>query len=222
MGALAAIFVRDVRLAFRAGGGATQTLVFFALTIVLYGLAVGPERRLLAEIAAPAIWISALLSALLSLDRILQSDFEDGSLEVLVQRTPTLPLLVLVKAAAHWATASAPLIAAAPLAGLLLALPPDGYLPLAASLAVGSPALSLIGALGAALTFPLRRAGVLMTLLTGPLFAPVVIFGVAAAETGADSGATYAASLLFLAAGSLISLLIAPLAGAAAIRFNLS
>ena len=222
MGALLAVFVRDVRLSLRAGGGAAQTIIFFGLTIVLYGLGLGPDRGLLAEIAAPAIWISALLSSLLALDRIFQADFEDGSLDIIAQRTPTLALLVLAKAAAHWASACLPLIIAAPVAGLLLSLPPGGYGPLALALLVGSPALSLLGALGAAITFPTRRAGVLMTILTGPLFAPVVIFGVTAAEAGAADAAVYAPSLLFLAAGSLISLVVAPLAGAAAIRFNLA
>lgn len=217
-----AVFLRDVGLALRSGGGAVQTLVFFALAILLFGLAVGPERAALARIAAPAIWVTALLSALMSLDRLFQADAEDGALDVIVQRTDTLALLVLAKAAAHWTTACLPLIAAAPAMGLLLALPEQALLPLILSLIVGTPSLSLIGALAAAATFPLRRAGVLVSILVGPLYAPAVIFGVSAAEAGAAGTPEYGPSLLFLAVGGLLALIVAPIGGAAAVRVNLS
>ncbi|MEO1013634.1 MAG: heme exporter protein CcmB [Pseudomonadota bacterium] len=216
MSAMAAIISRDVALAFRAGGGAAQGAVFFGLVTLIFVLGIGPEPAVLSRVAAPILWTGALLASLLSLDRMFQADFEDGSLEVLVQRTETLELLVLAKAFAHWASAILPLLAATPVLAVMLGA--DAIWPLLASLLVGSPALSLIGAIGAALTFPLRRANVLLTILIGPLFAPIVIFGVGAASSAGDG----APPLLFLAAASLFSLIVAPLAGAAAIRFNLS
>ncbi|MEO0400597.1 MAG: heme exporter protein CcmB [Pseudomonadota bacterium] len=222
MSALLAILARDVRLGFAAGGGAAQTLIFFFLTIVLFALAVGPDAASLKAVAAPILWTAALLAAFLSLDRLFQADFEDGSLEIIAQRTPTFGLLVLIKAAAHWLTTAAPLIVAAPIAGLLLNLPGEGYWPLLATLILGTPALSLIGAGAAALTFPLRRAGVLTTILVGPLYAPSLIFGVMAAEAGAVGDPLFQPTLLFLCAASLLALITAPLAGGAGLRLNLS
>lgn len=219
--ALGAIVARDVALAFRSGGGAAEAVVFYALVIVLFVLGIGPEPTVLARVAAPVLWTAALLASLLSLDRMFQADFEDGSLEMLVQRTPTLPLLVLAKALAHWLTTCAPLILATPVLGIVAGLAPDAVGPLMASLMVGTPALSLTGAIGAALTFPLRRASVLLTILIGPLFAPVVIFGVGAATADLSGPAGGGAPLLLLGAATLSTLLIAPLAGGAAIRFNM-
>ncbi|MBI1392570.1 MAG: heme exporter protein CcmB [Alphaproteobacteria bacterium] len=216
MRGLSAIIARDVSLAFRAGGGAAQTVIFYALVILIFVLGVGPDPAVLSRVAAPVLWTAALLASLLSLDRMFQSDFEDGSLEMLVQRTPTPGLLVLAKALAHWLTTAGPLLLATPLLAIIAGIEPAAVPPLMLSLLVGTPALSLTGAIGAALTFPLRRANVLMTILIGPLFAPTVIFGVAAATPGAD-----AAPMLFLGAATLSTVVIAPLAGGAAIRFNL-
>ncbi|MEM1396729.1 MAG: heme exporter protein CcmB [Pseudomonadota bacterium] len=219
-----AIVSRDIRLAFKSGGGSAQAVIFFGLIIVLFVLSLGPEPALLARTAAPIVWTGVLLSSLLSLDRMFQADFEDGSLDILVQRTPTLSLLVLAKALSHWVTTAAPLIVAAPVMAILAGAPEAGLMPLLVSLLAGTPALSLTGAIAAALTFPMRRANVLITILIGPLFAPVIIFGSSAANSasfaGGDQGLINPA-VLFLGAATLFTLLIAPLAGAAAIRFNI-
>lgn len=210
----AALILRDVTLAFRAGGGGAQTALFFALVALVFALAVGPDRMQLAALAAPILWTGALLAALVSLDRIFQADFEDGSLDVLVETSSMLEATVLAKALGHWLTSLLPLVVIAPLLGLLLNLPAPGYGSLLVSLLVGTPALSLIGALAAALTLSLRRASVLVAILATPLFAPALIFGVAAAQ--GDGRA-----LMLLGAASLVALIVAPLAGAAAIRFNM-
>ena len=221
MTAFLAIVDRDVRLAWRAGAGAAQTLVFFALCVVIYAIAIGPDIALLSGVAIPILWASSLLAGMLSLDRLFQSDAEDGSLDMMAQRSDSYGALVLAKAVSNWLTTALPLIVATPALGLMLSLPAEAYKPLLATLLVGTPALSLIGALVAALTFPVKRSGILMTLLAGPLFAPVVIFGVDAANAGAVGDPRYWPSLLFLAASSLVALIVAPLAGAAAIRFNM-
>ncbi|MBI1366407.1 MAG: heme exporter protein CcmB [Alphaproteobacteria bacterium] len=217
-----AIILRDVTLGFRAGGGATQAAMFFALVSLVFALAIGPEPARLSALAAPILWAGALLSALVSLDRIFQSDYEDGTLDVLVETADLLELRVLAKAAAHWLSSLLPLIVAVPLFALLLNLPVEGYWPLLASLLVGTPALSLIGALAAALTLALRRASILVSILAAPLYAPALIFGVGAAEAGAAGAPSFVPTLLLVAASSLFALVFAPLAGAAAIRFNMS
>lgn len=222
MSAFSAIIARDIALAFKAGGGAMQTAMFFALVALVFALAAGPEPQLLSRLAAPVLWAGALLSALVSLDRIFQADFEDGSLDVLVETADLLELRVLAKAIAHWLSACLPLVIATPVFGVLLNLPASGYGPLLASLLIGTPALSLIGALAAALTLTLRRASILVSILAAPLYAPALIFGVGAAEAGAAASPGFAPALLLLAAASLFALVFAPLAGAAAIRFNMS
>ncbi len=222
MNAFAAIVGRDLALAFRAGGGALQTIVFFALVALLFALAIGPDLAALSRFAAPVLWAGALLSALVSLDRIFQADFEDGSLDVLIETADFLETRILAKATAHWLSSCLPLILAAPLIAILLNLPIEGFWPLLASLLVGTPALSLIGAIVAELALAMRRASVLMSILAAPLYAPALIFGVAAAEAGAAASPDYAPALMLLGAVSLVALIVAPLAGAAAIRFNLS
>ncbi|MCA8896888.1 MAG: heme exporter protein CcmB [Parvularculaceae bacterium] len=222
MNGFLAIISRDVALGFKAGGGTVQTALFFALTALVFAIAVGPDTALLSRIAAPTLWAAALLSALVSLDRIFQADFEDGSLDVIVETADLLEGRVLAKAIAHWIAACLPLILATPVLALLLSLPAQGYWPLVLSLLVGTPALSFIGAISAAVTLSLRRAGVLIAILTAPLYAPALIFGVAAANAGASGAPNFIPSLLFLGAGTLFSMILAPLAGAAAIRFNMS
>lgn len=222
MSAFAAIVSRDMVLGFRAGGGALQTAIFFALTALIFALAIGPDADRLPAVAAPILWSGALLSALISLDRIFQADFEDGSLDVLVETSDLLEMTVLAKALAHWLSACLPLIVVSPALGILLNLPPEGYWPLIGSLAVGTPALSLIGAVAAALTLAMRRANILISMLAAPLYAPVLIFGVAAAEAGLRGDTSYAPAMLFLGASTLFSLIVAPLAAAAAIRFNMN
>lgn len=219
MSAFAAIVSRDVALAFRAGGGGVQGVLFFALAALIFAFAIGPDAGRLSSLAAPVLWACALMATLATLDRIFQADAEDGALDVLVETADPLELAFLAKALAHWLTASLPLIVAAPLLAVMFNLPAEGFAPLIVSLLVGTPALSLIGALGGALGLSLRRGGVLIAVLVAPLYAPALIFGVAAAKAG-DPAALPA--LMFLGAVTLFSLIVAPLAGAAAIRFNMS
>lgn len=217
---LLAILMRDSRLALRAGGGAGNTVMFFALTIVIFALAVGPDRAQLSANAAAVLWTAATLAAMLSFDRIFQADFEDGSLDTLIETTQTLSLVALTKAAAHWLTTLAPLILATPVLGLLLGLPDAAYGPLILSLLIGTPALSLLGAFASALALSLRRASMLMTILTAPLLTPALIFGVGAAKAGASGDPLYLPAMMILTAVSLSSCVVLPLATAAAIRFN--
>lgn len=219
MSAFAAIVSRDVALAFRAGGGAVQGVLFFAIAALIFAFAIGPDTALLSRLAGPVLWACALLATLATLERIFQADAEDGALDIMVETADPLELVFLAKALAHWLTTSLPLIAAAPLLAVMFNLPAEGFAPLIASLLVGTPALSLTGALGGALGLSLRRGGVLIAVLVAPLYAPALIFGVAAAEAGAPAALP---SLMFLGAVTLFSLVVAPLAGAAAIRLNMS
>lgn len=220
MRGFAALVLRDMSLAFRAGGGAVQAVMFFALTIVIFALAAGPDRARLAALATPALWTAATLAAMLSFDRLFQDDHEDGAFDAILETIDPLALAVIAKALAHWLSTLLPLIAASPLLALLLKLPGEAFAPLVMSLLLGTPALSLLGALASALTLSLKRASVLMTILTAPLLTPVVIFGVAAASAGAAGDPRYASTLMILAAVSLFACVFAPLAAAAAIRFN--
>lgn len=217
---LASIIGREVKLAFRAGGGALNGVIFFALTILIFALAVGPDRAQLSAAAAPILWTAATLAAMLSFDRIFQADYEDGSLDAFIETSDMLSLVALAKAAAHWLTTLAPLIIATPVLGLLLGLPAEAYGPLILSMLVGTPALSLFGALASALSLSLRRASMLMTILTAPLLTPAIIFGVGAANAGAAGDALFGPALMILAAISLFACVVLPLAAAAAIRFN--
>lgn len=217
---LMAIFERDVTLAFRTGGGALNSVAFFALTAIIFALAIGPDRARLSESAAPILWTAATLAAMLSFDRILQADFEDGSLDALIESGDLLSLVALAKAFAHWVSTLLPLILATPVLGLLLGLPAHAYFPLMASMVIGTPALSLFGALASALALSLRRASMLITILTAPLLTPAIIFGVAAANAGARGDALFGPALMLLAAMTLFGVLVTPAATAAAIRFN--
>ncbi|NWG92725.1 MAG: heme exporter protein CcmB [Parvularculaceae bacterium] len=216
-----AIFERDIALAFRAGGGAINSVVFLALTVLIFALAVGPDRARLAASAAPILWTAATLAAMLSFDSIFQADFEDGSLDVLAEATESLGFVAVSKAAAHWVSALLPLILATPPLAVLLGLPAAAYFPLVISLAVATPALSLLGVLASALALSLRRASILMTILTAPLLTPAVIFGVAAANAGAENSPLFGPLLMLLAAFTLLFLIAMPLAAGAALRFNI-
>ncbi|APZ54238.1 heme exporter protein CcmB [Salipiger abyssi] len=215
-----ALLTRDLRLAVRAGGGFGLGLAFFLIVTVLVPFGVGPETGLLARIAPGVLWIGALLACLLSLDRILALDWEDGSLDLLA--TAPLPMegIVSVKALAHWITTGLPLVLAAPLLGVLLSLPRDGYLWLLVSLALGTPALSVIGTFGAALTVGLKRGGLLLSLLVLPLYVPTLIFGAEAARRGAE-GLAVQTPLLMLAGISAGVIALLPFASAAVLRINL-
>jgi len=214
------LFVRDLKLAIRAGGGFGLGLSFFLIVTVLVAFGVGPDSATLRAIAPGILWVAALLACLLSLDRVFQLDFEDGSLDLLVTAPIPMESVVVVKAAAHWVTTGLPLTLAAPLLGLLLNLAPAGYVWLVASLALGTPALSMIGAFGAALTVGLKRGGLLLSLLVLPLYVPTLIFGAEAVRRGAE-GQAVATPLILLAGITLGTLALLPFAAAAAIRINL-
>lgn len=215
-----AILVRDLRLAFRAGGGFGLGLSFFLLVVVLVPLGVGPEGGTLARIAPGILWVGALLACLLSLDRIFSLDHEDGSLDLLATAPVPLEGAVAMKAFAHWIVTGLPLTLAAPVLALLLSLPPQGYVWLVASLAVGTPALSVIGAFGAALTVGIKRGGLLLSLLVLPLYVPTLIFGAEVVKRGA-AGAGVGLPMMLLAGITLGAAAVLPIAAAAAIRVNL-
>ncbi|MEL7486115.1 MAG: heme exporter protein CcmB [Pseudomonadota bacterium] len=222
MGGFVAILQRDLTLSIRAGGGAALSIAFFFLMILIFSLSFGPDPQSLSTIAAPAVWTAAILSAFVSFDRIFQDDFEDGGLDVIAETTDFLEGAFIAKTAAHWLTTAAPIILLTPAASAMLALGDGRLAPLMASLLVGTPALSLIGAFAAALTVSLRRAGVLVTILSAPLFTPLIIFGVEAANAERLSSPDFAPAMMFLGAYGLVCLIVAPFAGAAAIRANLT
>ena len=215
-----ALLIRDIRLAVRAGGGFGLGLAFFLIVVVLVPFAVGPEVALLARIAPGVLWIGALLACLLSLDRIFALDREDGSLDLLA--TSPLPLegVVAVKALAHWVTTGLPLVVAAPVLGVLMSLPGPGFMWLVVSLLIGTPALSAIGAFGAALTVGIKRGGLLLSLLVLPLYVPTLIFGAEVARGGAE-GLAVETPLVLLAAVTCVTVALLPFASAAVLRMNL-
>lgn len=208
---------RELRLALRLGGDSLLVVMFFVLVVVLFPFGVGPEPGILSRIGAGIIWVSALLAAMLSMDRLYQSDFEDGSLELLVLSPAPLETIVLAKAAAHWLTTGLPLIVASPLLGLLLNLEAGGIAVMLVSLTLGTPALSLVGAIGAALVLGARRGGVLISLLILPLFIPILIFGVGAVDA-ALLELTYRPQLMVLGALLLLAAALSPWAAATAVR----
>ncbi|ALG70376.1 heme transporter [Azospirillum thiophilum] len=211
------LVARDLRLALRQGSDATIAVMFFVLCVVLFPFGVGPEPNILARIAAGVIWVSALLASLLSLERLFQTDYEDGSLELLSLSSLPLEAAVLAKTLAHWLVTGVPLIVAAPLLAVLLNMDAEGFGVLVLTLTLGTPILSLIGAIGAALTLGARRGGVLLSLLILPLYIPVLIFGAGAIDA-AINGLTPRPHLLLLAGILAAALPLAPWAGAAALR----
>ena len=211
---------RDLALAVRAGGGFGLGLAFFLIVVTLVPFGVGPDTAILGRIAPGILWLGALLACLLSLDRILALDWEDGSLDLLATAPIPLEGVVVMKAAAHWLTTGLPLVLAAPAFGVLMNLPGPGYGWLTLSLALGTPALSVIGAFGAALTVGLKRGGLLLSLLVLPLYVPTLIFGAEVARRGAE-GLAIGAALPLLAGISLACFALMPFAAAAAIRVNL-
>jgi heme exporter protein B len=210
-----ALLLRDLRLATRAGGGFGLGLAFFLLIAVLVPLGVGPAPDTLRAIAPGILWVGALLACLLTLDRIFALDFEDGTLDLIATAPIPMEGVVAVKALAHWITTGLPLTLIAPVMGLLLNLAPNAYVWLVASLAVGTPALSIIGAFGAALTVGVKRGGLLMSLLVLPLYMPTLIFGATYVRTGDMT------PVLLLAGITLGAVALLPFAAAAAIRVNL-
>lgn len=215
-----ALLIRDLRLALRAGGGFGLGLAFFLIVVVLVPFSVGPQPELLGRIAAGVLWLAALLACLLSLDRILALDFEDGTLDVLATAPLPLEAALSVKALAHWLTTGVPLVVAAPVLAVLLNLPVAGYGGLVLSLLLGTPALSVIGTFGAALTVGIKRGGLLLSLLVLPLYVPTLIFGAEAARRSAN-GMDATTPMLMLAGISAGVLALMPFASAAVLRVNL-
>lgn len=211
------IVTHDLRLAFRQGGDSAMAVVFFVLAVVLFPLGVGPEPTVLARISGGVIWVTALLAAMLSLERLFQADFEDGSLEMLALAPVPLEVVVLAKCLANWLVTGLPLLIAAPILAVLLNMDASGFGTLIAAMALGTPVLSLIGAIGAALTVGARRGGVLLSLLVLPIYIPVLIFGVGAVEAAVLD---ISARPYLLALGGLLlaALPLAPWASAAALH----
>ncbi len=212
------IVARDLRLALRRRwADSTMVVTFFFLTVVLFPFGVGPDTAILARISSGVIWVTALLASMLSLERLFQADFEDGSLDLLVLGSLPLEAVVLAKSLAHWLTTGLLLIVAAPVLALLLNMSAEGLAALILAMLLGTPSLTLIGAVGAALTVGARRGGALLSLLVLPLYVPVLIFGVGAVDAAIFGMATRPHFLILgaLLAGTLV---LAPLAGAAALR----
>ena len=220
MNAFLAVIRRDMRLSLRQSTDSLMTLVFFVIAVVLFPFGVGPEPNVLARIGSGVIWVAALLASMLALEKLFQADFEDGGLELLALAPMPLEAVVLAKVAAHWLTAGLPLVIVSPLLGLLMNLPADVFPTLILALLLGTPALSLIGAIGAGLILGARRGGVLLSLLVLPLFIPVLVFGVSAVEAAAQD-LPAKASLLILGGLALGALALSPWAAAAAIRQSL-
>lgn len=214
---LLALYLRDVRLAFAAGGGGLVGVIFYLAVTAVAPFAIGPDLPLLAKIGPALLWLGALLSLLLGLERLFQADSEDGTLDQLRLGDNALVMVVLAKAAAHWTAAVLPLLLATPLAAVLLNMDLTALGLTLAGLLLGTPGLALIGAVGAAVAVSLRRAGVLIAILVLPLSVPFVIFGVAAVEA-ASAGRDPLPALALLGAASLMALVVAPIAAAAALK----
>jgi heme exporter protein B len=221
MTALSALLVRDMRLAVRVGGGALIGVLFFLTVVTLMPFAIGPDLALLARIGPAILWLGALLASLLALDRLIAADHEDGSLDLILMARAPLELTVAVKAIAHWLTTGLPLVIATPLLGLLLNLDPKGTGAVALTLLVGTPALTFIGLIGAALSVALRRGGLLLAVLVLPLTIPVLIFGVAASNAALVGPMSFGTPFTVLCALTLASMVLGPFAAAAALRHGM-
>ena len=218
---LTALLVRDMRIAVRVGGGALIGVLFFVVVVTLTPFAVGPDLALLKRIGPAILWLAALLASLLALDRLFASDHEDGSLDLILTGRAPLELVIAAKGLAHWLTTAVPLIVAAPLIGLLLDIEPPAQAGLVLTLLVGTPALTFIGAVGAAIAVTLRRGGMLLAIIVLPLTVPVLIFGVAAANAAVAGPVPFGTPFTVLCALTLASLVIGPFAAAAALRLDI-
>ncbi|MEJ2316107.1 MAG: heme exporter protein CcmB [Gammaproteobacteria bacterium] len=212
---------RDLLLAMRRRSELANPMLFFVMVIVLFPLGVGAEPQLLEQMSAGVVWVAALLAALLTLDSIFRSDFEDGTLEQILIGAHPVPMLVLAKVIAHWLVTGLPLLLVAPVLATFLGMNPDAIGVLMLSLLLGTPVLSLIGSIGVALTVGLRRGGVILSLLVLPLYVPVLIFGAAAVDAAA-SGMPVTGQMYIMAAFLVLAVTLAPLAAAAALRISLS
>jgi heme exporter protein B len=221
MEALAALLRRDMRLAVRVGGGALMGVLFFLIVVVMVPFALGPDLALLSRTGPAILWLGALLASLLALDRLFAADHEDGSLDLILMGRAPLELAVAAKALAHWLTTGLPLVIAAPLLGLFLNLAPAAIGAVALTLLVGTPALTCIGLIGAALAVALRRGGLLVPVLVLPLTVPVLIFGVAASNAAVTGPLPFGTPFTVLVALTLASVVLGPFAAAAALRHGL-
>jgi heme exporter protein B len=221
IGAFWALVARDLRLAFREGGAIGTALGFYLIVVTLLPLGLGPNLALLAKIAPGMLWIALLLAALLSLARMFEADYEDGTLDVMATGALPLEAVAAAKALAHWLSTGIPLALMAPLLGLLLNLDLSAYGPLVATMLVGTPAISFLGSVGAALTLKARRGGLLVALLVLPLYIPTLIFGISALSASLLSTGGFNQAFMILSAISLVAIVIGPIASAAAIRLQL-
>ncbi len=211
-----ALFLRDIRLSWRAGGGALTGVMFFLAVVMVVPFGVGPDLNLLARIGPAMLWLGALLAALLGLDRLFQADREDGSLDLLIMNGAPMAAIVFIKCLAHWVTTGLPLVIAVPLFGLFMNMEPLGILATMATLMAGTPAITFVGAVGAAVTVSLPRGGLLLAVLVLPWTIPVLIFGVSAAYGAVEDPAPFTEPFIVLCAISLFFAVIGSL-GAGAI-----
>jgi heme exporter protein B len=218
---LTALLVRDMRIAVRVGGGALIGVLFFVVVVTLTPFAVGPDLALLKRIGPAILWLAALLASLLALDRLFASDHEDGSLDLILTGRAPLELVIATKGLAHWLTTAVPLIVAAPLIGLLLDIEPPAQAGLVLTLLVGTPALTFVGIVGAAIAVTLRRGGLLLAIIVLPLTVPILIFGVAAANAAVAGPVPFGTPFTVLCALTLASLVVGPFAAAAALRLDI-
>lgn len=221
MKAFTALLLRDMRIAVRAGGGALMGALFFLIVVTMVPFAVGPDLALLQRIGPAILWLGALLASLLALDRLFTSDYEDGSLDLLIGGTLPLEIAVGAKAVAHWLTTGLPLVIISPLLALMLNVELSAMGAITLTLLIGTPALTFIGVIGAALSVTLRRGGLLLAVLVLPLTVPVLIFGVAAANAAIAGAALAGPAFTILCALTLASVVIGPFAAAAALRHGL-
>ena len=219
MSALGSLFVREMKLATRVGGGALMGALFFLIVVTVVPFGVGPDLNLLGRIGPAILWIGALLATLLSLDRLFQVDRDDGGLDLILMGETPLELVVLIKCLAHWTATGLPLVVASPLLAVFMNMEPVAIGATTLTLAVGTPALTFIGAIGAALTVSLRRGGLLLAILVLPLTVPVMIFGVSTATAAVGGTVPFLTPFAILAALGLFSMVLGPIAGAAALRF---
>jgi heme exporter protein B len=217
MRAFLGLIRQDLRLGIRQGGDIGLVLGFFVLAVVLFPFGIGPEPELLRRVAAGIVWVAALLAAVLSLDRLFAADYADGGLDLIALSAMSLEMAVLAKAVAHWLTTGLPLVIVSPLLAILVDLDPAAFPSLVLGLLLGTPAMSLVGAIAAGLSLGARRPGVLITLLVLPLYLPSLIFGTGAVEASLTAEGARA-PLLLLAALTVAALPLAPLAAAAALR----
>ena len=220
MSAFFTLLSRDLRLAARSGGSAALALAFFALVASMTPLGIGADLKLLARVAGGVLWVAAVLAALLSLDRLFQGDFEDGSLDVIALSPLSLEATAAAKIAAHWLSTGLPLTLLSPVLALMFNLPGTGTLALFVSLLIGTPAVTAVGAIGASLTLSLKRGGLILPLIILPLLAPVVIFGSGAVSAALDHLSNGALGLL--AAFAFVAVLLSPFVAAACVRLNLA